>query len=235
MKENKTLIFIVVITVILVALILIATFLPTKDNDVNSKEDLKGVDYSMEGNTTTLAQYNTENPVVAMYIKNYGTVVIELYPDIAPNTVNNFISLVKSGFYDNNTFHRLMTGFVLQGGDPTGTGTGGPGYTIKGEFTNNGFENNLKHTKGVVSMARGSYSMDSAGSQFFIMLGTSEYLDGDYAAFGKVIDGMELVEAIEKNERVADAKSGQLQTNLVLEKAVIDLKGKTYPEVEKVN
>ena len=125
-----------------------------------------------------------------------------------------------------------MTGFVLQGGDPTGTGTGGPGYTIKGEFTNNGFTNDLKHEKGIVSMAR-STENDSAGSQFFIMLGEASYLDGNYAAFGKVIDGMELVEAIEKNERVVDSNTEQLQTNLVLEMAVVDLKGKEYPEVEK--
>ena len=231
MKKDNLLLTICVIVFVAALLVIVAT-ISGKEKEV--VEDLKGINYDVVGNEATL-NYDTENPVVALYIKNYGSVVIELYPDVAPNTVNNFISLVKSGFYDNNTFHRLMPGFVLQGGDPTGTGTGDPGYKIKGEFTNNGFENNLKHTKGVVSMARGSYSMDSAGSQFFIMLGTSEYLDGDYATFGKVIDGMELVEAIEKNEKVADASSGQLQRNLVLEKTVIDLKGKEYPEVEKMN
>ena len=167
-----------------------------------------------------------------MYIENYGSVVMELYPDVAPNTVNNFISLVKSGFYDNNTFHRLVPGFVLQGGDPDGTGTGGPGYSIKGEFTNNGFENNLKHTKGVISMAR-SNDKDSAGSQFFIMLGTSTYLDGDYAAFGKVIAGIDNVERIEKEEVVSNEATGQLRKNLTIKKAIIDLKGKEYKEVEK--
>ena len=229
-KENLIFIGIVVILIV----ILISVVLLTKDN-TTFEEDLKGIDYTMEGHEVNLEQYNTANPVAAIYIKNYGSVVIELYPDIAPNTVNNFISLIKSGFYDNNTFHRLMPGFVLQGGDPSGTGTGGPGYTIQGEFTNNGITNNLKHTKGVVSMARGSYSMDSAGSQFFIMLGDSDFLDGDYAAFGKVIDGMEIVERIEKTEKVADSESGQLQRNLVLEKAVIDLKGKEYPEVIKMS
>ena len=167
-----------------------------------------------------------------MYIENYGSVVMELYPDVAPNTVNNFISLVKSGFYDNNTFHRLVPGFVLQGGDPDGTGTGGPGYSIKGEFTNNGFENNLKHTKGVISMAR-SNDKDSAGSQFFIMLGTSTYLDGDYAAFGKVIAVIDNVERIEKEEVVSNEATGQLRKNLTIKKAIIDLKGKEYKEVEK--
>lgn len=190
------------------------------------------INYDIEGNETKLNDYDTVNPVVAMYIENYGSVVMELYPDVAPNTVNNFISLVKSGFYDNNTFHRLVPGFVLQGGDPDGTGTGGPGYSIKGEFTNNGFENNLKHTKGVISMAR-SNDKDSAGSQFFIMLGTSTYLDGDYAAFGKVIAGMDNVERIEKEESVSNEATGQLRKNLTIKKAIIDLKGKEYKEVEK--
>ena len=169
-----------------------------------------------------------------MYIKNYGSIVIELYPDIAPNTVNNFISLVKSGFYDNNSFHRLVPDFVLQGGDPKGDGTGGPGYSIKGEFSNNGFENNLKHEKGIVSMAR-SNDNDSAGSQFFIMLGTSTYLDGDYATFGKVIAGMDIIDKIAKNEKVSDDATGKLVHNLTIKKALIDLKGKTYPEVEKIS
>lgn len=229
-KEN--IIFIGIIAILLV--VVLAIVLISKKGDEKMVEDLKGIDYNVEGNITSLNQYQTENPVVALYIKEYGSVVIELYPNIAPNTVNNFISLVKSGFYDNNTFHRLMKAFVLQGGDPTGTGTGGPGYHIKGEFNNNGFQNNLKHTKGIVSMARASYSMDSAGSQFFIMLGEANYLDGDYAAFGKVIDGMEIVERIEKNEIISDSSSGKLQTNLVLVKALVDLKGKEYPEVEKL-
>lgn len=169
-----------------------------------------------------------------MYIEGYGSIVIELYPEIAPNTVNNFISLVKSGFYDNNTFHRLVPGFVLQGGDPNGMGTGGPGYTIKGEFSANGVENNLKHTKWVVSMAR-SQDYDSAGSQFFIMLGTAESLDGEYAAFGKVIDGRENINRIVKSEGVSDPDSGKLTHNLTIKKAVVDLKGKEYSDVEKIS
>lgn len=230
-KEN--LIFGAIVVVLLVILIVVVVMLPGKSEKVY-EEDLKDINYEMEGNELSMNQYNTENPVVALYIKNYGSVVIELYPDVAPNTVNNFISLVKSGFYDNNTFHRLMTRFVLQGGDPTGTGSGGPGYSIRGEFSSNGFTNNLKHEKGVVSMARAD-DPDSAGSQFFIMLESADYLDGYYAAFGKVIDGMELVDRIASTERVKDSESGQLQRNLVLEKAVIDLKGKTYPEVEKID
>lgn len=198
------------------------------------KEDMLDISFDQKGNEVELKQYDTENPVVAMYIEDYGTIVMELYPEIAPNTVNNFISLVKSGFYDNNTFHRLVPGFVLQGGNPNGMGTGGPGYTIKGEFSKNGFENDLKHTKWVVSMAR-SQDYDSAGSQFFIMLGDAENLDGEYAAFGKVIDGKENINRIVKNEGVSDADSGKLTHNLTIKKAVIDLKGKEYAEVKKIS
>lgn len=201
----------------------------------NVKEDLLGIDFNTDSNEAELSQYKTENPVVAMYIKNYGTIVIELYPDIAPNTVANFISLTKSGFYDNNTMHRLVPGFVLQGGDPTGTGTGGPGYTIKGEFSANDFENNLKHEKGIVSMARTSVSNNTAGSQFFIMLGTASYLDGQYAAFGKIIDGWSNIENITKNEQVQNQETGQLKNNLVIKKTLIDLKGKEYQDVEKIS
>ncbi len=203
-------------------------------NSEKKEENLLNIDYTQNTNELSLTQYDTTNPVVAMYIENYGSVVIELYPEIAPNTVNNFISLVKSGFYDNNTFHRLVPGFVLQGGDPSGTGTGGPGYTIKGEFTSNGFTNNLKHTKGIVSMARTSISNDTAGSQFFIMLDDAPYLDEQYATFGKVIDGWSNIEKIVTTETISDPDSGKLSHNLTIKKAVVDLKGKSYPDVEKI-
>ena len=203
-------------------------------NSEKKEENLLNIDYTQNTNELSLTQYETTNPVVAMYIENYGSVVIELYPKIAPNTVNNFISLVKSGFYDNNTFHRLVPGFALQGGDPSGTGTGGPGYTIKGEFTSNGFTNNLKHTKGIVSMARTSISNDTAGSQFFIMLDDAPYLDEQYATFGKVIDGWSNIEKIVTTETISDPDSGKLSHNLTIKKAVVDLKGKSYPDVEKI-
>ena len=203
-------------------------------NSEKKEENLLNIDYTQNTNELSLTQYETTNPVVAMYIENYGSVVIELYPEIAPNTVNNFISLVKSGFYDNNTFHRLVPGFVLQGGDPSGTGTGGPGYTIKGEFTSNGFTNNLKHTKGIVSMARTSISNDTAGSQFFIMLDDAPYLDEQYATFGKVIDGWSNIEKIVTTETISDPDSGKLSHNLTIKKAVVDLKDKSYPDVEKI-
>lgn len=220
---------------ILLTILLASTLLTACSSNKTKeiKEDLLGINFNTETNEVELSQYETENPVVAMYIENYGAIVIELYPDIAPNTVANFISLTKSNFYDNNTMHRLVPGFVLQGGDPTGTGTGGPGYTIKGEFSANGFENNLKHEKGIVSMARTSVSNNTAGSQFFIMLGTASYLDGQYAAFGKIIDGWSNIENITKNEQVQNQETGQLKNNLVIKKTIIDLKEKEYQDVEK--
>ena len=212
-----------------VILFVVAILLPAKEEKY--EEELLNIQYDIEGNEASL-KYDTKNPVVALYIKKYGSVVIELYPDVAPNTVNNFISLVRKGFYDDNSFHRLMPGFVLQGGDPTGTGSGGPGYNIKGEFTNNGFENNLSHGQWVVSMARAT-PPDTAGSQFFICLDdASSSLDNSYAAFGKVIDGFDALKAIEKNEIIADRESGKLAHNLVLEKALVDVKDVEYPEPE---
>ena len=221
------------IAALLVGLVIVLA-VTKEEKSPKGTENLLNINYEIEGNEMNLEQYNTTNPVVAMYIEDYGTIVIELYPEIAPNTVNNFISLVKKGFYDNNTFHRLMPGFVLQGGDPDGQGTGGPGYHIKGEFTANGYKNDLKHEEKIVSMARAN-DYDSAGSQFFIMLWEASYLDGSYAAFGKVIDGWENIERIVAMERVSNPESGKLATNLVIKKAIIDLKGKTYPEVKKAD
>ena len=142
------------------------------------------------------------NPIVTINFKNGKTVKAELYPEIAPNTVRNFVSLIKQGFYDGLLFHRVIPGFMIQGGDPTGTGTGGPGYSIRGEFSSNGFDNNLRHDKGVLSMAR-SMHPDSAGSQFFIMVAPSPHLDGQYAAFGKVIEGIEACDEIVSTPRNA--------------------------------
>ena len=135
------------------------------------------------------------NPIVTIEIDNSSQIKIELYPEVAPNTVNNFVSLVKKGFYNNTIFHRVIPSFMIQGGDPEGSGMGGPGYSIKGEFSRNGFANDLKHDKGVISMAR-SQSPNSAGSQFFIMVEKSPHLDGQYAAFGKVIEGMDEADRI---------------------------------------
>lgn len=178
-----------------------------------------------------------ENPIVTMEISDYGTIKIELYPKYAPNTVANFVNLVESGFYNDNTFHRLVPGFVLQGGDPDGDGTGGPGYTIKGEFSENGYvKNTLKHDKGVVSMARTNMP-NSAGSQFFIVLDNTETvhasLDNKYAAFGKVIEGMNIIENIEKNATVKDNQTGKLKKNITIKNATVDTFGKEY-SVKKI-
>ena len=135
------------------------------------------------------------NPIVTIEMENGGVIKVELYPEIAPNTVNNFLSLVNKGFYDGLIFHRVIPGFMIQGGDPQGTGMGGPGYSIKGEFASNGFKNPLKHKRGVISMAR-SMRPDSAGSQFFIMHQDAPHLDGQYAAFGRVVEGMDIVDEI---------------------------------------
>lgn len=136
-----------------------------------------------------------KNPIVTITMENGGVIKAELYPEIAPNTVNNFIDLINRGFYDGLIFHRVIPGFMIQGGDPEGNGMGGPGYSIKGEFSRNGFKNELKHTKGVLSMAR-TMDPNSAGSQFFIMVEDAPHLDGQYASFGKVIEGMEVADEI---------------------------------------
>ena len=223
---NKKYSILLVLAVLII--VVVAMCIPQKEAD----EELLGIDYKIKGHETNL-KYDTENPVVAMHIENYGSIVMELYPDVAPNTVNNFISLVKSGFYDNNTFHRLDKDFVLQGGDPNGYGSGGPGYEIDGEFSSNGFENNLSHEKWVVSMARTSGDPNSAGSQFFICLKDSVFLDGNYAAFGKIIDGFDNIEKIVENEEVQSEGSDKLKKNLIIEKAVVDLQGKKYEKVIK--
>ena len=173
-----------------------------------------------------------ENPIVTMNIKNYGTIKIELYPKYAPNTVANFVNLVEEGFYNGNTFHRLVPGFVLQGGDPEGNGTGGPGYSIKGEFKENGYtKNTLKHTTGIISMAR-SMSPDSAGSQFFIVLADSQMvsasLDNKYAGFGKVIEGLEIIKKIEDSEKVENEQTGKLKENITIDSATVETFGKDY-------
>lgn len=167
-------------------------------------------------------------PIVTIKTSN-GTIELELYPDIAPNTVNNFISLVKKGFYNGTTFHRIIPKFMIQGGDPKGNGTGGPGYSIRGEFTSNHFQNDLKHTRGVISMAR-TVNPNSAGSQFFIMVDDSPYLDGEYAAFGKVTSGMEEVDRIVAVPRDYDDKPLEEQK---IVSVTVDTFGQTYPEPKK--
>ncbi len=170
------------------------------------------------------------NPIVTITMTDGSVMKAELYPEVAPNTVNNFISLVKKGFYDGLVFHRVIRGFMIQGGDPQGTGMGGPGYSIKGEFTYNGFSNDLKHTPGVLSMAR-AMDPNSAGSQFFIMHETSPHLDGQYATFGKVTDGLDVVNKIA--EVPTDYSDRPLEPQMI-QNMTVDTFGVEYPEPETV-
>ena len=168
------------------------------------------------------------NPIVTITMENGGVIKAELYPEIAPNTVNNFVDLINRGFYDGLIFHRVIPGFMIQGGCPEGSGMGGPGYSIKGEFTSNGFKNNLKHTRGVLSMARAMHP-DSAGSQFFIMTSDAPHLDGQYASFGKVIEGMEVADGI------VNAKSDMYDRpyeDQVMKSVTVDTQGVDFKEPE---
>ncbi len=169
-----------------------------------------------------------KNPIVTITMENGDVMKAELYPEIAPNTVNNYISLINKGFYNGLIFHRVISGFMLQGGDPEGTGMGGPGYSIKGEFASNGFKNDLKHTKGVLSMAR-SMMPNSAGSQFFIMHKNAPHLDGDYAAFGQVIEGLEVIDKIAETE--TDRNDRPLQTQRI-KSMTVETFGTEYPQPE---
>ncbi len=171
-----------------------------------------------------------ENPIVTFELNNGKIIIAELYPDVAPNTVNNFISLVKKGFYNGLIFHRVIPGFMIQGGDPEGTGMGGPGYSIRGEFAQNGFANDLKHTAGVLSMAR-AMDPDSAGSQFFIMHKAAPHLDGAYAAFGKVVSGMDVVDAVAST--ATDFRDRPYETQSMV-KVTVDTRGVDYPEPETI-
>ena len=169
------------------------------------------------------------NPIVTFEMENGDVINAELYPEIAPNTVNNFVSLVSKGFYDGLIFHRVIPGFMIQGGDPKGSGVGGPGYSIKGEFTANRFPNNLKHDRGVLSMAR-TMAPNSAGSQFFIMHENSPHLDGQYAAFGKVIEG---IEAVDRICEVRTDYNDRPRVPQVMKKVTVETFGVEYPEPEK--
>lgn len=169
------------------------------------------------------------NPVVTFEMENGDIMKAELYPEIAPNTVNNFIKLIQDGYYDGLIFHRVIEGFMIQGGCPQGQGTGGPGYTIPGEFSQNGFQNELKHTKGVLSMARAMHP-DSAGSQFFIMHKASPHLDGAYAAFGKITEGIDVVDKIAK---IATDYSDRPMEEQRMKRVTVETFGEDYPEPER--
>ncbi|MCE4047794.1 MULTISPECIES: peptidylprolyl isomerase [Bacillaceae] len=207
---------------LLLACLLLLTMGLAACGSTNEAEDSK----SSTSNSPTIEV----NPIVTITMEDDSKIEIELYPKKAPNTVNNFVTLVEKGYYDGLTFHRVIPDFMIQGGDPAGNGTGGPGYAINGEFSDNGFDNDLKHERGVISMAR-SGDPDSAGSQFFIMTKTTESLDGQYAAFGKVISGMEVVDKIVAVDRDANDKPKE---DVIMKKVSVDTKGVNFPEPQKV-
>lgn len=218
------------VVVILLGVVLVAAILLWPQGGtvgINDSTAARGAGDGASGTVDNNGR-GVDNPVVTIEMENGAKIEIELYPEIAPNTVNNFVSLVRKGFYDGTIFHRVIPGFMVQGGDPTGTGTGGPGYTIKGEFNANGFQNDLKHTRGVISMAR-SQMPDSAGSQFFLMVADSPHLDGQYAAFGKVMSGMEEVDRIVASDRNAQDKPHEDQR---MAKVTVDEKDGQFPEPE---
>nr|WP_310910057.1 peptidylprolyl isomerase [Clostridium estertheticum] len=203
-------------------------------NIVQKKDDTTSKDVKTQTKVVTEKGVKDKNPLVTIVMEDGSTIKVELYPEIAPNTVRNFVSLVNSGFYNGLNFHRVIPGFMIQGGDPKGTGTGGPGYAIKGEFSENNFNNTLKHGRGVISMARGTEA-DSAGSQFFIVVADSDNnstaLDGKYASFGKVTKGMEIVDKIVSVETGSNDKPKKEQK---IKKVTVDTFGVKYGEVQKV-
>ena len=198
---------------------------------VTDRKNLRpNIERSVGTTTTVSAKQTMPNPIVTIEMENGDIIKAELYPDIAPNSVKNFISLINKGYYDGLIFHRVIAGFMIQGGCPDGTGMGGPGYSIPGEFSQNGFKNDLKHTRGVLSMARSMFP-DSAGSQFFIMHKNAPHLDGAYAAFGKVTEGMDAV------DRIAETRVNMQDRPLnpqVMKKVTVETFGEKYGEPEKV-
>lgn len=201
----------IIIYAVIVILITAGIYIYGGKNDMNAEEEMK-------------------NPEVTIEMDTGKQIVVELYPEVAPNTVNNFVYLIEDGFYDGLIFHRVIEGFMIQGGDPEGTGTGGPGYSIKGEFSSNGFENDISHDRGVISMARSNHP-DSAGSQFFIMHQDSPHLDGDYAAFGKVIEGIKVVDEIAAADTNYQDKPKEPQ---IMKKVTVETFGREFEEPEKV-
>ncbi len=191
---------------------------------------LAGCSKTEKAEEAELTDPASPHPVVTIEMKDRGTIKVELYPEFAPNTVANFVTLVQEGFYDGLTFHRIIPGFMIQGGDPMGMGIGGPGYSIKGEFSDNGVQNDLKHTRGVISMARSS-AKDSAGSQFFIMHADADYLDGAYAAFGIVTEGMDVVDQIAVVKTDANDKPVE---DVIIERMTVETYGVEYT-VEKID
>jgi len=215
----------ILITILMSSLILVGC----GNTKISDKKVADAPVAKSESSDTNTTKENKDLPVATITVDGYGIIKAELYPEIAPNTVNNFIDLSSKGFYDNLKFHRIIKDFMIQGGDPKGDGTGGPGYSIEGEFTSNGFANSLKHTKGVLSMAR-SQNPNSAGSQFFIMTKEAPHLDGEYAAFGKVISGLDVLDKIES---VKTGSNDKPKEDVIIKSITVDTKGIKYKEPNK--
>lgn len=212
-------------------LIILGISLLAACNNEQVEESAESQEQTDTEEPTTFEGENEEAPIVTMEMENDQKVIIELYPQVAPNTVDNFISLVQDGFYDGLIFHRVIPGFMIQGGDPEGTGSGGPGYSIKGEFESNDFSNELEHNRGVLSMAR-SQSPDSAGSQFFIIHEDSPHLDGDYAGFGQVIEGMDVIDDIAE---VPTNNQDRPEKEQKIKSMTVELDGYEFNEPEKID
>lgn len=219
------------ITLLICAVMLCMVFCSCSESENEIDVDEKYSYLSEDAKKQIKNNIDKKNPIATLKIKDYGTVTIELYKDVAPNTVASFISLANSNYYNGLTFHRIIQNFMIQGGDPNGNGTGGPGYSIKGEFTVNGIQNNLSHTDGVISMGRRSFPYDSAGSQFFICNTDYPALDGQYAAFGKVIEGLEIVHEVSAVK--TDLNDKPLE-DVIIESISVDVKGGDYSHVDKI-
>lgn len=223
-KNIKKYLNLILITVLMSSLVLIGC-----GNAKSGNQDASSPSKTSENSDTDTSKSSKDLPIATITVEGYGVMEAELYPEIAPNTVNNFISLANKGFYNNLKFHRVIKGFMIQGGDPKGNGTGGPGYSIEGEFTSNGFANSLKHTTGVLSMAR-AQDPNSAGSQFFIMSGDAPHLDGEYAGFGKVISGLDVIDKI---QNVETASADAPKKDVIITSITVDTKGVEYKEPNK--
>jgi Peptidyl-prolyl cis-trans isomerase (rotamase) - cyclophilin family len=230
---KKKMFTMLVITALAISMIACGNETETKQAETNQAETNETIEEEQQEEQTQQGENEEEtnmtNPVVTIELESGKVIKAELYPNIAPNTVNNFISLINAGYYDGLIFHRVIQGFMIQGGCPEGVGTGGPGYQIAGEFSQNGFENNLSHAPGVLSMAR-SAAPDSAGSQFFIMHEQSPHLDGAYAGFGQVIEGMDIVNEIAETQTDAGDRPVEEQK---IRKVTVDTFGETYEEPTK--
>lgn len=225
--NNRKLLYIMVTLIVIMAILYLGRGFIMQEN--NNELDNSEITDSQE-NEERMDNMEGKNPIVTITMASGKEIKIELYPEHAPNTVNNFIYLINQDFYDGLIFHRVIKGFMLQGGDPEGTGTGGPGYSIKGEFSQNGFDNELKHDRGVISMAR-SMSPDSAGSQFFIMHQDSPHLDGQYAVFGKVIEGLDVVDEL---ANVSTAVQDRPVEEQVMKEVKVETFGIEYDEPDKI-